>query len=78
MINGQPILSVANIGFRPTFTNDTRHVYVEVHLLDFDEDLYGKSIEIQFTHRLRGEIKFPSFEELIHQIQSDILTARKI
>lgn len=78
MLDGKLHLAVTNIGYRPTFTDDTKRVYVEVHILDFDGDLYGKELQVQFTHRLRGEIKFPSFEELIHQIQSDIHAAREL
>jgi riboflavin kinase/FMN adenylyltransferase len=77
-IDGLPRLSVTNIGYRPTFADDTGKVFVEVHILDFDGDLYGKELQVQFTHRLRGEIKFPSFEGLVRQIQSDIIAARKI
>jgi len=78
ILDGKPLLSVTNIGFRPTFSNNSSRVYVEVHILDFDGNLYGKELQVQFTHRLRGEIKFPSFGELIHQIQSDIHTAREL
>jgi riboflavin kinase/FMN adenylyltransferase len=78
IIDGKHLLSVVNIGFRPTFTKESLRVYVEVHILDFEGDLYGKELEVQFTHRLRGEIKFPSFEELIHQIKSDVIKAREI
>ncbi|MEI8131346.1 MAG: bifunctional riboflavin kinase/FAD synthetase [Leptolinea sp.] len=78
MLDGKPLLSVINIGYRPTFSNNSNRVFIEVHILDFDGDLYGKELQVQFTHRLRGEIKFPSFEELIHQIQSDIQAAREL
>lgn len=77
-IEDLPRLSVTNIGYRPTFADDTGKVFVEVHILDFDGDLYGKELQVQFTHRLRGEIKFPSFEGLVRQIQSDIVAARNI
>jgi riboflavin kinase/FMN adenylyltransferase len=77
-IEGVPLLSVANIGYRPTFTNDTQRVFVEVHIINFDGDLYGKELQVQFTHRLRGEIKFPSFEELVKQIHNDIDIAREL
>jgi len=71
-------LSVGNIGFRPTFTNNTRQVFVELHLLDFNENLYGQELKVQFTHRLRGETRYPSFEELVRQINRDIEAARKL
>ncbi len=77
-IKGRSVLSVGNIGFRPTFTENTRQVFVEIHLLDFDEDLYGQELTVQFTHRLRGETRYPSFEELVRQINRDIEAARKL
>lgn len=75
---GETILSVGNIGYRPTFTENTRQVFVEIHLLDFNEDLYGQELTVQFTHRLRGEVRYPSFEELVRQINRDIEAARKL
>ena len=67
---------VANIGYSPTFDD---HVFtVEVHLLDFDEDIYGQKIRVNFVSRLRGEIKFSNIPELSNQITKDIEKARKI
>ncbi len=77
-VNNKTYLSVANIGYRPTFTENTKQVFVEIHLLDFSGDLYYKELQVQFTHRLRGEVKYPSFEELVHQIHSDIQAAREL
>jgi len=77
-VDGQVYLSVGNVGYRPTFTDNTKLVFVEIHLLDFKGDLYGKNLQVQFTHRLRGEVKFPSFEGLVHQIHSDIKAARDV
>jgi len=67
---------VANIGFSPTF--DDNQYTLEVHLLDFDENIYDKHICVNFIKRLRGEKKFSSIEALSNQIQSDIQDARKI
>jgi riboflavin kinase/FMN adenylyltransferase len=77
-LDGKTYLSVANVGFRPTFTENINRVFVEVHLLDFQEDIYGRQLKVQFTHRLRGETKYPSFEELVQQINRDIQTAREL
>ncbi len=67
---------VANIGYSPTFDD---HIFtVEVHLLDFDSDLYDKRIRVNFIERLRAEIKFSSIDDLIEQINKDIGLARKI
>jgi riboflavin kinase / FMN adenylyltransferase len=78
LLDGQTYLSVANVGYRPTFTDNTKQVFVEIHVLDFKENLYGKKLQVQFTHRLRGEIKYASFENLVDQIHRDIQAAREI
>jgi riboflavin kinase/FMN adenylyltransferase len=77
-VDGKEYLSVGNVGYRPTFTDNTKKVFVEIHLLDFKGDLYGQELQVKFTHRLRGEVKFSSFEELVHQIHCDIETAREL
>jgi riboflavin kinase/FMN adenylyltransferase len=74
---GKTFLSVANLGYRPTFTDNTRNIFTEIHLLDFSGDIYGEELQVQFTHRLRGETKFPSFEDLVNQIHRDIKAARE-
>ncbi|MDI6802479.1 MAG: bifunctional riboflavin kinase/FAD synthetase [Bacteroidota bacterium] len=61
-----------NIGVRPTFSNDMRRV-IEVHLFDFDEELYGKNVIINFHRRIRSEKKFASTDELIIQLNKDKL-----
>ncbi|MDP1994198.1 MAG: bifunctional riboflavin kinase/FAD synthetase [Ignavibacteria bacterium] len=61
---------VMNIGLRPTF-KDTKIVLSEVHILDFNEDIYGKQIRVEFIDRIRDEKKFDSKEELIKQIEID-------
>ncbi|NCQ19027.1 MAG: hypothetical protein COZ80_12035 [Ignavibacteria bacterium CG_4_8_14_3_um_filter_37_9] len=61
---------VMNIGFRPTF-KDTKIVLSEVHILNFDRDIYGNLIRIEFIERIRDEKKFSSKEELIKQIEID-------
>lgn len=67
---------VANIGYSPTFDD---HVFtVEVHILDFDENLIGLKIRVNFIKRLRDEIKFSSISELSEQIKKDIKKARTI
>lgn len=69
-------LGVANIGYSPTF--DDRQFTVEVHILDFNEAIYGEKIRVNFVKRLRGEIRFAGVEELKHQIGKDIEAARRI
>ena len=61
---------VANFGIRPTI-NGSKPI-LEVHILDFDDDIYRKNINIQFIKKLRSEKKFDSIEELKNQIKIDI------
>jgi riboflavin kinase/FMN adenylyltransferase len=65
---------VANIGFNPTFGNQERSL--EVHVLDFDRDLYGRRLEVEFAQQLRGEVRFPDVAALVRQIHDDIAAAR--
>lgn len=67
---------VANIGYSPTF--DDHELTVEVHILDFDRDLYGKEIRVNFIQRIRDEIKFSNIESLSRQITKDVIAARSI
>jgi riboflavin kinase / FMN adenylyltransferase len=67
---------VTNVGTRPTF--DGRHVTVESHLLDVEEEIYGQRLAITFEHRLRGERKFDGPDELVAQIRRDLDEARAL
>jgi riboflavin kinase/FMN adenylyltransferase len=66
--------SVTNIGKRPTFGNNGR--LVEVYLLDYESELYGRELEIDLLKRLRGEKKFENAEELRKQIIQDVKQGR--
>jgi riboflavin kinase/FMN adenylyltransferase len=77
-IDGLKHRSVANIGLRPTFAGGDPNPRVETHLLDYDQDLYGKTLRLEFTARLRDEMKFPSVDALTAQIKSDIQTAETL
>ncbi len=68
---------VMNIGFRPTF-NQTPHAITEVHILDFNKNIYNENIEVQFVKRLRDEKKFGSKEQLVQQIENDIKRTKEI
>ena len=73
---GNTYKGVANIGYSPTF--DDNEMTVEVHILDFDNDIYGQKIRVNFIQRIRDEIKFSSIDALSDQITQDVLTARDI
>lgn len=70
--------AATNIGFNPTFTPDKRAANVEAHILDFDRDLYGQTLELEFVARLRDELKFDSVDALLKQIHADIDETRRI
>lgn len=71
--------AVINIGFRPTVAAERPAVaHVEAHLLDFDGDLYGAQLELEFTRRLRDEQRFPDVESLRRQIALDVAQARTL
>ncbi len=75
-VEGQHLNGVLNIGVRPTFDGTT--VQIECHFFDFDETIYGKSVEIFLIKKIRPEQKFRNPEALIQQIQRDINTAKQI
>ncbi|MFT5709779.1 MAG: riboflavin kinase/FMN adenylyltransferase [Halioglobus sp.] len=66
---------VANVGTRPT-VNDSIKANLEVHLLDLNQNLYGRRIEVVFKHKLRDEQKFESVNELKENIARDVKNAR--
>jgi riboflavin kinase / FMN adenylyltransferase len=67
--------AVTNVGVRPTFDGTSRSV--EVHLLDADEDLYGRELGFRFLHRIRGEQRFDGPDQLVARIQLDIEETRR-
>jgi riboflavin kinase/FMN adenylyltransferase len=71
--------SISNIGFNPTFKGDGSDLplKIETHLLDFNEDMYGDEITVEFFEFLRGEVKFSGVEALLTQIHIDIGSARR-
>ncbi|HQG67693.1 MAG TPA: bifunctional riboflavin kinase/FAD synthetase [Paludibacteraceae bacterium] len=68
--NEKRFKAMMDIGYRPTFGDDNK-LTIEVHIIDFDEDIYQKNIRIDFIRRLRDEIKFDTVEELIEQLYRD-------
>lgn len=75
-LDGEPerYPAVTNIGIRPTFQATV--LRVEAHILDFSRDIYDRQVTLSFEHRLRGEQKFDSINELIAQIRHDVEQAR--
>ena len=75
-IDDKKFKGVANIGFSPTF--DDHEFTVEVHILDFNANIYGKKIRVNFIKRIRDEKKFSGISELVDQIHLDIAAGREI
>ena len=73
-IGEHPVPGVCNVGTRPTF--NASGFLIEVHLLDFSGDLYGKRLTVNWLKKLRSEKRFDAFEDLVTQIHQDIADAR--
>lgn len=73
-LGDQAICGVANLGSRPTVSG--RGLLLEVHLFDFDEEIYGRNVEVHFKKKIRDEKHFQSLEELQFQIREDIIVAK--
>jgi riboflavin kinase/FMN adenylyltransferase len=69
--------AAVSIGVRPTFGSG-RAVIVEAFLIDRDEDLYGRILQIDFLSRLRGERRFDSVEALVEQMDRDVERTREL
>ena len=74
--NWGPLDAVASVGTRPTFGGDKP--LLEVHIFDFDRDIYGEYIHVDFVARLRSEEKFDDVDALVRQMDLDSALAREI
>jgi len=72
-----PTASVTNIGVRPTF-DDGGGLSIECHIMDFDDDIYGSDLRVEFVERLRGERKFAGIDALVEQIGKDRDAAQEL
>ena len=72
-----PVNGVANVGNRPTLEGDDRFL-LEVHLFDFDRQVYGEQVTVRFIERIRDEKKFDSFDALREQIFQDAARAEQL
>mgnify|MGYP001142649110 CR=1 FL=1 len=71
-------MAAVNLGTNPTFTPDKQTLNVEAYLLDFDREIYGEVMQLEFAARLRDELKYDSVEALIGQIQLDVKQTREL
>ncbi len=74
---GKQLPGVLNLGRRPTLNQPEPTLRLEVHLLDFDENLYGETLSIRWVKKLRDEQRFPDLASLKAQIQQDVTDARE-
>jgi len=70
-VEGKAYGGMLNIGFRPTVSHNVDHRSLEVHIFDFNHDIYSEEVEIQFVQRVRNERKFANVDELISQLKID-------
>jgi riboflavin kinase/FMN adenylyltransferase len=75
-LNGAPLPGVASLGKRPTVKSPDAVPVLEVHLFDFDADIYGRRVRVDFLHKLRDEEKYPDLDSLVAQIRRDVDNAK--
>ena len=78
LANGAVYRGAGNLGLKPTLENEGERRILEIHLLDFEGDLYGSDIVVHFAKHLRDEKKFDSLEELKKQIKKDVELCRRV
>ncbi len=76
-LNGRVLPGVASLGRRPTVKSAGAVPVLEVHLFDFDADIYGRRVRVEFLHKLRDEEKYPDLDSLVAQIRRDVDNARQ-
>ncbi len=70
-LGGETLRGILNIGVRPTFGDLTGEPVLEVHIYDYEGELYGQELTVEFLGRIRGERRFASSRELVRQIEAD-------
>jgi riboflavin kinase/FMN adenylyltransferase len=76
-VDGETHVAAVNVGVRPTFTTG-RGLLVEAFLLDFDKEIYGHTLRLEFLERLRGERRFDSVDALVEQMDRDVEQTRRV
>jgi riboflavin kinase / FMN adenylyltransferase len=77
-IDGELYRGVINLGIRPTVSSGKSERVLEIHLFDFNRDIYGHDVEVRFLKFLRPEKKFQDLDTLVRQIQQDVEQARQL
>ncbi len=75
-LNGAPLPGVASLGKRPTVKGADAVPVLEVHLFDFNAEIYGRRVRVDFLHKLRDEEKYPDLDSLVAQIRRDVDNAK--
>ncbi|MFZ3175359.1 MAG: bifunctional riboflavin kinase/FAD synthetase [Thiobacillus sp.] len=76
-LNGEPLPGAASLGKRPTVKNPDAVPVLEVHLFDFNAQIYGRRVRVDFLHKLRDEEKYPDLDSLVAQIRRDVDNAKQ-
>jgi riboflavin kinase / FMN adenylyltransferase len=77
-LDGVVYPGVVNLGYRPTVSSGKSERILEIHLLDFDREIYGKDLEVRFVRYLRPEKKFENVDALVRQIELDVRQAHDL
>ena len=78
ILGGEKLPGVVNLGLRPTMSSGKSDRVLEIHLLDFERDIYGKDLQLRFVRYLRPENKFENVDALVRQIERDVQQAREL
>ncbi len=78
MMGGKSFMGMMNIGYRPTLNEEKQNRSLEVHIIDFDDNVYNRDITISFTDRIRDEKKFETLDQLKQQLAKDKAEAIRI
>ncbi len=76
--DGSVHAAALSLGRRPTFYDEQPFSLLEAHVLDFADDLYGEPVAVRFLHRLRGEERFDSVDDLVAQMDRDVADTRRL
>ena len=78
ILEGKTYPGVVNLGYRTTVSSERSERVLEIHLFDFERDIYGENLEVRFIRYLRPEKRFENVDALVHQIERDVQQAREL
>ena len=77
-LDGKSYAAAVNVGVRPQFHSGAVQPLVEAHILDFDREIYGADVQLDFIRRIRDEMRFPLVSDLVEQIRRDVEQIRQV